>query len=62
MVTSKFSGLLRMLDKMGYRGAIGLQCYNVSGDIRDNLRRSIEAWRKLCLAQQPVADVAHYGP
>ncbi len=30
----------------GYRGPIGLQCYNVPGDREENLRRSMEAWRK----------------
>ena len=40
-------GLLQTLDELGYTGPIGLQCYNVAGDVRDNLRSSIEAWRKL---------------
>jgi hypothetical protein len=30
----------------GYKGPIGLQCYQVPGDIEDNLRRSMAAWRK----------------
>ena len=41
-------GLLKTLDKLGYRGPIGLQCYNIGGDIRDNLRRSMNAWREIC--------------
>ena len=36
-----------MLDRAGYHGPIGLQCYNVPGDRRENLRRSIEAWRRM---------------
>lgn len=39
--------LLQTLDRLGYRGPIGLQCYNITGDIRDNLRRSIEAWQRV---------------
>jgi hypothetical protein len=30
---------------MGYKGPIGLQCYQVSGDMEENLRRSMTAWR-----------------
>ena len=40
-------GLLQTLDELGYTGPIGLQSYNVAGDVPDNLRSSIEAWRKL---------------
>ncbi len=39
---------VKALDDLGYQGPIGLQCYNVRGDRRDNLRRSIEAWRRFC--------------
>jgi sugar phosphate isomerase/epimerase len=39
--------LLKMLQEAGYRGPIGLQCYAVPGDMRDNLQRSIAAWRQL---------------
>ncbi|MEM7315700.1 MAG: TIM barrel protein [Planctomycetota bacterium] len=39
--------LLRKLQKIGFRGPVGLQCYGVSGDSKENLKRSIEAWRKL---------------
>lgn len=39
--------LLKTLKRFGYDGPIGLQCYAVKGDIRDNLRRSMVAWRKL---------------
>jgi sugar phosphate isomerase/epimerase len=39
--------VLRTLKQSGYRGPIGLQGYGLSGDLRDNLARSIGAWRKL---------------
>jgi sugar phosphate isomerase/epimerase len=38
--------LLQELDRAGYRGPIGLQCYNVKGDTETNLRRSLTAWRR----------------
>jgi hypothetical protein len=31
----------------GYRGPIGLQCVSIKGDARDNLTRSMAAWRKI---------------
>lgn len=31
----------------GYRGPIGLQCYNIKGDIEENLTRSMAAWKTL---------------
>ena len=34
-----------MLKAMGYKGPIGLQCYNVKGDREENLVRSMKAWR-----------------
>jgi sugar phosphate isomerase/epimerase len=39
--------VLRTLKQSGYTGPIALQCYLVPGDMRDNLARSIAAWRKL---------------
>ncbi len=38
---------LRQLRTLGYTGPVGLQCYNVKGDPKDNLARSIVAWRKM---------------
>jgi len=38
-------GFLKTLRGMGYLGPVGLQCYKVPGEPRDNLRRSIDAWR-----------------
>jgi sugar phosphate isomerase/epimerase len=45
--------LLHTLDAMGYQGPIGLQAYKVPGDIRENLRRSIEAWSRLSIRPHP---------
>ncbi len=39
--------LLRILKAQGFRGPIGLQCYAVPGDKRENLERSMAAWRAL---------------
>ena len=39
-------GLLKKLAAAGYKGPIGLQCYQVPGDIEANLNRSMAAWRK----------------
>ncbi len=39
--------LLKALKELGYRGPIGLQGYGLKGDAYDNLKRSMEAWRKL---------------
>ncbi len=39
--------LLRMLESKGYEGPVGLQCYAIKGDVRDNLKRSKQAWDKL---------------
>ncbi len=39
--------VLSALKKLGYTGPIGLQCFNVRGDSRENLRRSMAAWRRL---------------
>jgi sugar phosphate isomerase/epimerase len=38
-------GFLKTLRASGYRGPIGLQCFNVPGDIKENLTRSMTAWR-----------------
>jgi len=48
--------LLKILRKLGYRGPIGLHCCYIPGDVRDNLARSMDAWKKLSLrldAQKP---------
>jgi sugar phosphate isomerase/epimerase len=38
-------GFLKTLKGLGYQGPVGLQCYGVPGDKRENLVRSIRAWR-----------------
>jgi len=42
--------LLRRLAKMGYTGPIGLQHYGIKGDAYENLKHSMEGWRKLSAA------------
>ncbi len=39
--------LLAALRRRGYTGPVGLQCYAVAGDIRENLQRSMAAWKRL---------------
>jgi len=38
---------LRTLKDLGYNGPIGLQGYDIGGDVYENLKRSMGAWRKL---------------
>ncbi len=37
--------VLKTLRQLGYNGPIGLQCYSIPGDNRENLKRSMKAWR-----------------
>ena len=39
--------VLRLLKQGGYKGPIGLQCYAIKGDMRENLKRSMKAWIQL---------------
>ncbi|MCX7886896.1 MAG: sugar phosphate isomerase/epimerase [Verrucomicrobiae bacterium] len=39
--------VLRKLKAVGYKGPIGLQCYNIKGDPKTLLTGSMAAWRKL---------------
>jgi sugar phosphate isomerase/epimerase len=39
---------LKTLRQLGYTGPIGLQCFGIPGDVRDNLAESIKAWRGYC--------------
>jgi sugar phosphate isomerase/epimerase len=39
--------VLKALRRAGYAGPIGLQCYGVLGDSRENLKRSMKAWREI---------------
>ena len=38
---------LKTLKELGYAGPIGLQGYGVKGDVYQNLKRSMDAWRRL---------------
>ena len=38
--------LLKVLQKVNFKGPVGLQCYAVKGDKRENLKNSIAAWKK----------------
>lgn len=38
-------GFVKAWMKAGYKGPIGLQCYNIKGDLEGNLKKSMEAWR-----------------
>ena len=48
--TFDVGAFLKTLQEIGYTGPIGLQCYGIQGDKYENLRRSMEAWRKLSAA------------
>ena len=39
--------LLLLLDKLGYRGPVGLQCYGIPGDAKVHLERSMKTWRDM---------------
>jgi sugar phosphate isomerase/epimerase len=41
------NNLLRKLTSLGYKGPIGLQCYNVPGSTEKNLKHNIAEWRKI---------------
>jgi sugar phosphate isomerase/epimerase len=39
-------GLLKKLEKLGYTGPIGLQGWGIKGDVHENLKRSMQAWKE----------------
>lgn len=45
--TFDLSILLSILDKLDYRGPVGLQCYGIPGDTQIHLERSINKWREI---------------
>jgi sugar phosphate isomerase/epimerase len=45
--TYDVGGVLKTLKELGYAGPIALQGYGLKGDPKENLKRSIQAWRKL---------------
>ncbi len=53
--------VLRILRQLGYEGPIGLQGYGLGGDRRDNLVRSIKAWKKLTANANSAASPAQAG-
>ena len=42
------SRMLKTLKRLGFTGPVGLQCYAIPGDPRENLNRSMKAWQSLC--------------
>jgi sugar phosphate isomerase/epimerase len=48
-------GFLKTLIGLGYRGPVGLQCYQIPGDPETNLTRSMQAWRQM--SARVAADV-----
>ena len=38
--------MLKMLKELGYNSPIGLQCYQVAGAPRENLKQSMSAWQR----------------
>ena len=47
------TAFLRTLRELGYTGPIGLQCYGITGDAREHLVQSMDAWRRMDLDSQP---------
>lgn len=45
--------VIRALDDIGYGGPVGFQGYGIGGDSRDNLQRTIRAWRAINARVQP---------
>jgi len=56
--TFNMSGFLKTLKDAGYTGPIGLQGYGIGGDAHENLKRSMDAWRKMSFA----LEEGYYGP
>jgi sugar phosphate isomerase/epimerase len=44
--------LLGHLREIGFKGPVGLQCFNIRIDPKQNLARSMEAWKKLLATQR----------
>lgn len=41
------TGLIKTLKKTDYKGPIGLQCYNVPGDQKENLKINMATWNEI---------------
>ena len=39
--------LFQILNEIGFSGNVGFQCYAIRGNSRENLKRSMDAWKKL---------------
>ncbi|WP_233216300.1 sulfatase-like hydrolase/transferase [Blastopirellula marina] len=50
--------LFLQLKQLGFDGPVSLQCYAVPGDKKQNLQRSIAAWRKIIAATSAAAEPA----
>ncbi|MCX6873943.1 MAG: sugar phosphate isomerase/epimerase [Verrucomicrobia bacterium] len=46
--TYDLPALLKKLKAIGFKGPIGLQCYNIKGDSEELLTGSMGAWKKMC--------------
>jgi sugar phosphate isomerase/epimerase len=65
--TFDIQGFLKTLYSCGYTGPIGFQGYGIGGDAYDNLKRTMNAWRKLndmegSSGRQRPADNISNGP
>ncbi len=49
--------LLKALNELGYTGPIGLQGYGIGGDVYENLKRSMEAWRRFSADSKPSTTI-----
>jgi sugar phosphate isomerase/epimerase len=49
------AAFLRLLDQAGYSGPVALQCYQVPGEIEDNLNKSMQAWRAMLRTLPPAS-------
>ncbi len=38
---------MKKIHEAGFHGPVGLQCYQVPGDIKENLKADMEAWKKI---------------
>lgn len=54
--TFNVRGFLGLLDRVGYIGPIGLQCYNLKGNTEETLRHSMAVWRRWGEAKGPSSD------
>ncbi|MCU0779510.1 MAG: sugar phosphate isomerase/epimerase [Akkermansiaceae bacterium] len=48
--------MLAKLEALGWHGPVGLQHYGIPGDAKDNLQRSMDAWRTISRKVWPPAN------